>query len=65
MASVRKRTYHKDTPDEWQVWIVDYFSATRREGPDLMSATTLSRKSGVLPADVAGELGLGETRRLT
>ena len=26
MATVRKRTYHKGTPNERRVWIVDYFS---------------------------------------
>jgi integrase len=31
MATVRKRTYYKDTPNEQQVWIVDYFS-TGKDG---------------------------------
>src|SRR5215471_7271327 len=61
MASVRKRTYHKGTPDERQVWIVDYFSPDHRSGKLKRHIETfkLQRDAKGRLGEIAGEVEKG------
>src|SRR5215831_9286195 len=61
MATVRKRTYHKGTPDERQVWIVDYFSPDHRSGKLKRHIETfkLQRDAKAKLGEIVGEVEKG------
>jgi integrase len=61
MASVRKRTYHKGSPGERQVWIVDYFSPDQKSGKPKRHIETfkLQRAAKARLGEVASEVEKG------
>lgn len=60
MATVRKRTYHKGTPKERQVWIVDYFSPGKSGEPQRHIKTFDTRREAKAAKDkITGEIEKG------